>query len=230
MTPSIIVSYDDTANDRDALALGRMLAEAGASISLAYVRHAQERDDRREALEERAAAQLLANGAVAFGDTTVDRHVIVSASTGEGLSKLAQREGADAVVFGSDYRTAAGHVRPNRSVERLLHGGPVAIAIAPANLRDRGEAAIETIGVRADDADPAVYETAEGLAERFDATVHPAGNGPVDVLVVGSRPEAPHAQVMLSAASEYAIETSASPVLVVPRGTAVKFARPLVLA
>src|SRR5947209_9373791 len=227
MTPSIIVSYDDTANDRDALALGRLLADAGASISLAYVRHAQERDREREAREELAASQLLANGAVAFGDPAVDRHVVVSGSTGDGLRTLAVREAADAVVLGSDYRTAAGHGRPSRSAERLLDGGRVAVAIAPANLRDRGEAAIETIGVLSDDGDPAVHETAQTLAERLDATVRPA-TGSVDLLVVGSRPEAPRARVVLSAASEYAIETSASPVLVVPRGTALRFARPLV--
>ena len=33
--PSIIVSYDGTSNDRDALALGRLLAAAGASLALA---------------------------------------------------------------------------------------------------------------------------------------------------------------------------------------------------
>ena len=41
MAPKIIVSYDDTDNDRDALALGRLLAFSGAELSLAYVRHAQ---------------------------------------------------------------------------------------------------------------------------------------------------------------------------------------------
>ena len=41
MTPRIIVSYDDTDNDRDALALGRLLAGGGADLSLAYVRHAR---------------------------------------------------------------------------------------------------------------------------------------------------------------------------------------------
>ena len=39
MSPKIIVSYDDTDNDRDALALGRLLAVSGAELSLAYVRH-----------------------------------------------------------------------------------------------------------------------------------------------------------------------------------------------
>ena len=39
MALKIIVSYDDTDNDRDALALGRLLAFSGAELSLAYVRH-----------------------------------------------------------------------------------------------------------------------------------------------------------------------------------------------
>ena len=40
MATKIIVSYDGTANDTDALALGRLLARAGGSLELAYVRHA----------------------------------------------------------------------------------------------------------------------------------------------------------------------------------------------
>jgi len=39
MPAKIIVSYDGTAADDDALALGRLLSRAGASLSLAYVRH-----------------------------------------------------------------------------------------------------------------------------------------------------------------------------------------------
>ena len=35
----IIVSYDGTASDEDALAFGRLLSKAGASVVLAYVRH-----------------------------------------------------------------------------------------------------------------------------------------------------------------------------------------------
>ena len=41
MATNIIVSYDNTENDRDALALGRRLRDAGANISLASVRHIQ---------------------------------------------------------------------------------------------------------------------------------------------------------------------------------------------
>src|SRR5437879_4742770 len=111
MRPKVIVSYDDTANDRDALALGRLFADVGATVSLAYVRHTQESEVARERLEEDEARELLARGASSLGGD-IDRHVVLSASTGQGLGELAEREGADIVVFGSDYRTAVGRVAP----------------------------------------------------------------------------------------------------------------------
>ena len=107
MAPRIIVSYDDTDNDRDALALGSALGELGGEISLAYVRHTQQPDSAREALEEKEAEELLANGAKALGDEKIQRHVIVHASTGAGLWELTESEKADLIVFGSDYRTPA---------------------------------------------------------------------------------------------------------------------------
>src|SRR3954465_11704971 len=88
MTPKIIVSYDDTDNDRDALALGRLLAVSGAELSLAYVRHQQAGERDREALEKRPAEELLAHGAQAIGAPDIPRHVVVHASTAEGLIEL----------------------------------------------------------------------------------------------------------------------------------------------
>ena len=43
MAPRAIISYDDTPGDHDALMLGRILADAGASLTLAYVRHCTQR-------------------------------------------------------------------------------------------------------------------------------------------------------------------------------------------
>ena len=37
MTPSIVVSYDGTPDDEDAIALGKVFAQRGASISIASV-------------------------------------------------------------------------------------------------------------------------------------------------------------------------------------------------
>src|SRR3954451_3045722 len=170
MTPKIIVSYDDTANDRDALALGRLLAVGGAELSLAYVRHVRAGETGREALEQNRAEELLAHGAQAIGAPDTRRHVIVHASTGEGLLELAEREGADVVVFGSEYRTAPGAVAPGTSAQRLLNGGATAVAIAPADLRSHPSARVSTIGV-VGEGDEAAEETARSLAKAIDATV-----------------------------------------------------------
>src|SRR5262249_52528682 len=63
----IIVSYDGTKNDTDALALGSLLAGAGGSLSLAYVRHAKEADATREHQAQTDAAALLETGAAGAG-------------------------------------------------------------------------------------------------------------------------------------------------------------------
>jgi nucleotide-binding universal stress UspA family protein len=225
MALKVIVSYDDTDNDRDALALGRLFRGLGAEVALAYVRHTQESDQAQERLEEHEAEELLERGAHALGDG-VKRHVVLSASTGEGLWALAEREGAHIVVFGSDYRTAPGRVRLGTSAQRLLEGGPAAVAVAPSNLRDRGELKVERIGVIPAEADESTETTAHALAARLGATVASSLDKPVDLLVVGSRPEAPRGRVMLSAAAEYAIQDAPSPVLLVPRGVVVQFATP----
>ena len=64
MPISIIISYDGTAHDDDALMLGKMLSAAGASLSLAYVRHSREYDPRREEIGVHDADRRLEQGAV----------------------------------------------------------------------------------------------------------------------------------------------------------------------
>ena len=91
----------------------------------------------------------------------------------EGLRWLAEQEQADIVVFGSDYRTAAGHVAPQKSAQALLEGGPAAVAIAPANYRSRPHLAVRPVGVLAEAGDDAAIETARELAESLGATRHP---------------------------------------------------------
>jgi nucleotide-binding universal stress UspA family protein len=221
----IIVSYDDTDNDRDALALGSTLGKLGGEISLAYVRHTQQPDRAREALEEKEAEELLANGAQALGDEKIQRHVIVHASTGAGLWELTESEKAELIVFGSDYRTAKGAVMPGTSAQRMLTGGPAAVAIAPADYRTENHE-IRTIGVLPeDDGDDAALETAKGLAAAIGGTVAGRPEG-VNLLVVGSSPASPKGHVNLSARAGYAIETANTPVVAVPRGVAVKFSKP----
>jgi nucleotide-binding universal stress UspA family protein len=231
MNPRVIVSYDDTFYDRDALELGRRFAAAGATLALAYVRHAPGSDSSRESLEEHAADALLKRGAEALGAPDVPRHVVLNASTGAGLRDLAERESADIVVFGSDYRTAAGTVRPGVSAQRLLTGGPAAVAIAPAELYARPVTGFARIGVLSDGPDLAPVRTARSLAAAAGGeVVADPREGNLDLLIVGSRPEAEMGRVMLSAAADYAIDLSRCPVLVVARGSAVPFTEPALAA
>jgi nucleotide-binding universal stress UspA family protein len=217
MAPRIIVSYDDTDNDRDALALARLLAFSGAELSLAYVRHSQ-----GGALEQKQAEELLEHGAQSLGAPDMPRHVVVNPGTSVGLSELAERENADVIVFGSEYRTANGLVKPGISAHKLLLGGPAAIAVAPAGMRDRPSAGVNTIGIL-DEGDEAAGATAESLAAALGATVSEFKGRPVDLLVVGSRPESPQGRVTLSASSDYAVEAASYPVIVVPRGVTIRF-------
>jgi nucleotide-binding universal stress UspA family protein len=227
MGPKIIISYDNTDNDRDALALGRLLAYSGAELSLAYVRHFPEEVREREAVERGHAEELLEQGARLIGAPDLERHVVFNPSTGAGLLELATREEADVVVFGSDYRTPPGTVTPQQSAERLLTGGLVAVAIAPADFRSRSAVRISHVGLLDEDDDDAAVETARSLASALGATVTDPDDGTVDLLVVGSRAGTPNGRVELSATAGYAIDTAASPVLVVPRGRPVQFSEPV---
>jgi nucleotide-binding universal stress UspA family protein len=222
MSLNAIVSYDDTTNDHDALMLGRVLADAGARLTLAYVRHTTQSERTREELEEHEAEALLERGARWLGDDDVQRRVIVSASTGEGLKWLAEQDEADVVVFGSDYRTASGHVSPQRSTQTLLDGGPAAVAIAPANYRSDRAPRIRTIGVLAAPGDDAAIDTARDLAEAVGARLT-RDERRVDLLVVGSRSEAPEGRVMISSHALNEIENATAPVLVVARGVPLQF-------
>ncbi len=217
MALRVIVSYDDTDNDRDALALGQVLAGAGAELELAYVRHSY-----GESLEQREAEELLARGAAAAGDPDIARRVVVNPNTSTGLSDLVEAEEADVIVFGSEYRTAAGLVKPGISAHKLLLGGPATVAVAPAGFRESPDAGVGTVGV-VDEGDEAARASADSLAAALGASVVAFENRPVDFLVVGSRPESPQGRVTLSASSDYAVEAATYPVMVVPRGVALSF-------
>src|ERR1700750_2497944 len=218
MSLKIIVSYDDTDMDRDALARGRLLVQSGGGLALAYVRHSF-----GESLEQQQAEELLARGAASVGAPEMPQHVVQNPATSVGLIELAEKEQADVIAFGSEYRTAPGLVKPGISAHKLLLGGPSAIAVAPAGLHASPAISVNTVGV-IDEGDPSARATAVSLAGALEAEVADYRPGaPIDLLIVGSRPEAPQGRVVLSAKSDYAVEDARYPVLVIPRGVAIDF-------
>jgi nucleotide-binding universal stress UspA family protein len=224
MSTRIIVSYDGTAHEDDAVALGRLFGRAGAEVALAYVRHSQEADHTAETLAQSEAEELLERGAALFGSQDVARHVVTDRSTPEGLKALAEREGASVIVFCSDSHTARGRIAIGNSAQRLLEGGPVAVAIAPVGLADSAEVPVQRI-VAIGDADGGARASAEALASALGATVAPVADERADLLVVDSRPEAPQGRVSISASAAHLTEIASCSVLVLPRGVAIPFGR-----
>jgi nucleotide-binding universal stress UspA family protein len=222
VTAELIVSYDGTPNDDDALALGRLLAKTGAGLALAYIRHSREFDPRREELAEHDAERRLQQGVAWLGDESIPTHVVFSGSTGEGLEQLAESEQASMIVFGSDYRTPPGRAEPGTTAQRLLEGGSVAIAVAAAGLRSRNGAGIKSIAVSAVDGDTAAQRTADELATKLGASIVALGNQSIDLIVVGSQPNASR-RISLSGSSRTALNSAAGgSVLVVPSGDPVR--------
>jgi nucleotide-binding universal stress UspA family protein len=222
MSVKIIVSYDGTANEDDAIALGRLFAGAGADASLAYVRHTHEPDRDRETLAQHEAQELLERGGALFGGP-VGEHVVTDRSTPEGLRALAETRGADVIVFCSDSHTAKGHISIGNSAERLLEGGRTAIAIAPVGLADAGaDASVKRI-VAVGDEGGGAQATAEALAKALGASVAPVANDDADLLVIDSRPEAQVGRISITASAAHLIEIATCSVLVVPRGATLPF-------
>lgn len=222
VSSDLIVSYDGTANDDDALALGKLLARTGATLALAYIRHSREFDPRREELAQHDADRRLEQGVAWLGDPSIPRHVVFSGSTGEGLEQLAEAENASVIVFGSDYRTPPGHAEPGTTAQRLLEGGSVAIAVAAAGLRSIADAGIEAIAVAPGDGDPAAQESAEALAEKFGAEIVELGPSSTDLIVVGSQPSGNSRRIMLSGATRTLLNAVRGSVLVIPSGAPVR--------
>jgi nucleotide-binding universal stress UspA family protein len=222
MAITIIVSYDGTENDDDGLALAKMLARAGASLALAYVRHAREYDPRREEIGQHDAERRLRQGAIWLGDESLPQHVVINPSTAEGLATLADAEGASLIVFGSDYRTSPGRVEPGAAAQGLLEGGTVAVAVAQAGLRTHPKGGIGSISI-IPDTDDAAKQTASSLAAVTGATIGAPGDGDVDLIAVGSQSTSPSGRIALSGATRAQLDSAHSSALVLPHAKPILF-------
>ncbi len=217
MSADVIVSYDGTPNDDDALILGRALSGGGKALALAYVRHSRILDPRREELAQHDAERRLGAGIDLLGDPAISSHVLFNASTNEGLERLAAEQGAALIVFGSDYRTAPGRAEPGNTAQRLLDSGPLAIAVARAGLRLSAEEPLATVCAANPGDDPAVSTTVDAIAERLGLVEVEPDAGSVDLIVVGSQPGVTPGTLVLSGSARAALNTARGSVLVLAR-------------
>ena len=241
----ILVGYDGEKGGRDALALaGGLAAIEGAELvlcvaleldPLATPAHAYER-----AMAE-AEERLTAAAREQLGERPFRMRVIGGVAAPRALHEVAEDERADVIVLGSTHRGGLGRVLPGTVGERLLHGAPCAVLIAPSGFAGRESLEIRTIGVGYDGKTEAGHarQVAAALAEELGAHVEMitvTGNGDtepadpgdaadelversreLDMLVVGSRGYGPVRHALLGSVTKKLMQAAACPVLVVPR-------------
>jgi nucleotide-binding universal stress UspA family protein len=245
MYRSILVGYDGRPAGRDALALaGGLAAIEGARLvlcaaleldPLATPAHAYERATAEA--EERLSAQARE----ILGETPFRMRVIGGVAPPRALHEVAEDERADVIVIGSTHRGGIGRVLPGSVGERLLHGAPCAVMVAPRGFAGRERLEIRTIGVGYDGETESSHarRSAAGLADELGATLKTitvtgdGGSEPadpedaakelversreLDLLVVGSRGYGPVRHALLGSVTSELLKVAVCPVLVVPR-------------
>ena len=184
MDRTIIVGYDARPRSRDALALGALLANAtGASLTVTYVFLAPATVEQVDEIAVNLfddARRRLADAA----DRVPALHPEVvghpGRSAADGLRQLCEERVAagrlvDAVVLGSSEHGAAGRVLIGSTPERLLHGAPCPVAVAPAGYATAEPQRFAEIGVGYDGGPESeeALRTAAALAHRSGARLHP---------------------------------------------------------
>jgi nucleotide-binding universal stress UspA family protein len=143
----VLVGYEDRDQGRDALALGRQLADTtGAELVVGGVFPL---DSIRSTWTDRGVGDAedprpLEDAARSVGAET---EAIPSSSPARGLRELAEETGADLVVVGSSHRGRLGRVLAGTVGTALLHGAACAVAVAPRGYRHRAGAGLGAVVV-----------------------------------------------------------------------------------
>lgn len=179
MERQVIVGFDGSEHARDALALGALLARArGARLVAAYVylyhslAGTDLDDDYGRYLRRDAEARLAQ--AAELTDLPVERVPVGAGSVAEGLYRLAEARKAAIVVVGSSHLGALGRVAVGSVPERLLHGAPCAVAIAPRGYAAAAPPALASVGAAWDELpeSDAALSVAAALARGAGAQLH----------------------------------------------------------
>lgn len=150
----IIVGVDESDRSKDAAALAALLArntDAEIVLVCAYpyddVPGRGAHTDYRRYLREDAEAALERAKAAISETPRMWSVAIAEVSPAKGLQAVAAKEGASLIVIGSSGRGGAGRVFAGTTAERLLHGAPCPVAVAPRDFHDHGPGDIGTITV-----------------------------------------------------------------------------------
>ncbi len=174
MASKLIIGYDGTPQGDDAVALGRLLAQAlGYRAVLATVvpfgPGLAGRADEKVLADARQRLEQVAEERMGGADVEID--LVANRSPARGLYLLATEHSAGAIVVGSTHKGAVGRVVRGSVGENLLNGAPCAVAVAPRGYGAEEEHRLLRLGVGYDGTEEsrAALAAAISLAERFHA-------------------------------------------------------------
>jgi nucleotide-binding universal stress UspA family protein len=146
MYRKIVVGYDDTEQAKDALALGRQLADAtGAALIAAGMVAIDSMWAGVDAHLGDADAQFARRLDEAAGAAHARPELVPSSSPARGLHELAETIGVDLIIVGS---ASHGHLSGSlagTTAVALLRGSPCAVAIAPRGYRKHAGGGINAV-------------------------------------------------------------------------------------
>jgi nucleotide-binding universal stress UspA family protein len=156
MYRKILVGYDDSDQSKDALVLGKQLADAtGAHLLVAgvfqfdpiwgdYDPHFHEQEAEYARKIEAAAKSVGA-----------EPEAFPSSSPARGLHELAEEIAADLILVGSAHHGRVGQAVAGSVGVALLHGSPCAVGVASGGYRERSGQDLGAIAVGVDGSDEA---------------------------------------------------------------------------
>ena len=181
MTPPIVVGVDPLRHDPEAAVLAALLARATGAPVVAVAVYPREIPLRfggggayQEEVRGTALARLSAIEA-AFHGVPLETLAVAGSSAAHVLHDCAEDRGAGLLVVGSTHHGITGRISLGSTADRLLHGAPCPIAVAPLGFAERMHG-LERIGAAFVDSEEGheALRAAGALASAFGAELHAA--------------------------------------------------------
>ena len=175
MFKKIIVGYDGSDQAKDALALARVLASAGTTLVAASIYKSEEAFGKGMTGDRgfESALREEAEGVLADVGEGVEKRTHGRGSPAHGLQEVAESERADLIVVGSTHHGAIGRTFVGSTSERLLHGAPCPVAVAPKGFASAENPEIHVVAAAYQGVEEArrALELAKGIALESGATL-----------------------------------------------------------
>jgi nucleotide-binding universal stress UspA family protein len=179
MYRKIIVGHDATPQADDALALGKLLAEAtGASLTAVGVIPSDPVWGGPDLLMRDASADFEAELRQAAEPAGAKVEMVASTSAARGLHDFAEDGQVDLLILGSAKHGRAGQIVAGSVATRLLHGSPCSVAIAPHGYADSAPDTLAEVTVGYD----GMAEAQVALSEAYE--VARESGAPVKIVTV----------------------------------------------